>query len=152
MTALPLVVYFTSGSSGIRRALGIVTAVAVVVAIGLTFTRGAWLALAAIFSSARRLRLEGTSSQRNHHRRLTVAARVAIVFTRPPTCAGPFTRLVALQRRRRPPLALEIRALNGRRPPDRRNRPRRLRNWLRTAPGPGLLADRMEYNPDPSAR
>ena len=48
--ALPLVVYFTSRRSGIGRALGIVTVMAVVVAIGLTLTRSAWLALAAVIA------------------------------------------------------------------------------------------------------
>ena len=38
--ALPLVVYFTSRRSGIGRALGIVTVMAVVIAIGLTSPRG----------------------------------------------------------------------------------------------------------------
>jgi O-antigen ligase/tetratricopeptide (TPR) repeat protein len=46
--ALPLVVYFNSRRLGIGRALGIVTMMAVVVAIGLTLTRSAWLAFAAI--------------------------------------------------------------------------------------------------------
>jgi hypothetical protein len=74
VTALPLVGYFAFRSTGIRRALAVLIAIDSVAAIGLTLTRSAWLALAAITAMG-----VITALRNGHLKRVTVGVGLAAV-------------------------------------------------------------------------